>query len=103
MKPSEVRRYVAVLQAREGYPPVGLPLPKDQIPEPVELVSVVRESDYQELERRYDQAREALKPFVVIGETANALGHEPGSSCTWRVSYDDLTAARETLNEGRNP
>lgn len=52
---SEVRRYLTVLQDREGYPP-STPLPtKEDAGEPPQIVSVVRESDYEALERERDR------------------------------------------------
>ncbi len=40
---------------------------------------------------------EALAPFVKLAELADRYGHEPGSSCSWRIAYDDLARARAAL------
>lgn len=40
---------------------------------------------------------EALAPFAALAKRADAFRHEPGSSCTWRIDYDDLARARAVL------
>lgn len=51
-----------------------------------------------------DQAVEALRPFAAIAELADEKGHEPDSTCTWRLRASDLHNARRTLQiiEGSN-
>jgi hypothetical protein len=41
---------------------------------------------------------EALQPpFVRLAEKVKELRHEPGSTCEWRISYDDLVRAAEAV------
>jgi hypothetical protein len=64
---TEVRRYVVVLQAREGYPPTGSPLvDRESAPAPPEMVSVVKLDDYEDLERQMDARDERVLDLEAV-------------------------------------
>lgn len=44
---------------------------------------------------------EVLGPFALMAEVAEEHGHGPGSSCEWRMSYDDFAAARALVAKHR--
>ncbi len=51
------------------------------------------------LMRKVEVAADALRPFAACNETAQEYGHEPGSTCTWRISFDDTARALEVLQK----
>jgi hypothetical protein len=58
---TEVRRYVTVLQAREGYPPQDAPMADQmQSPAPPEIVSVVKTDDYEDLRQQMEARDERV-------------------------------------------
>lgn len=40
---------------------------------------------------------EVLLPFAAMADVADEYGHGPGSTCEWRMSYDDFARARALL------
>lgn len=53
------------------------------------------------LSKRVDELEAALRPFVSLADEADNFGHQPGSSCEWRIAYDDLAAAKQILAKGK--
>jgi hypothetical protein len=49
------------------------------------------------LQARVAALEEALRPFAALADEADGLGHKSGSSCPWRIAYDDLARARSVL------
>jgi hypothetical protein len=64
-----------------------------------QITRVTERAEY-EGESLLDRVRvleEALRPFADIAPMTDWLGHEPGSTCAWRLAYDDLNRARRAL------
>lgn len=41
---------------------------------------------------------EAVAPFLALLQDARECGHDSGSSCTWRIAFDDLEALEKALS-----
>lgn len=91
------RRYLAVVQAAEGYPAPGEPLeaaPPDG-PAPPILHSVVLADDYEELQRTAKGLRHALAGMVDLYRHPDTGGTDTGAKA--------FIAAKAALGEGGEP
>lgn len=46
---------------------------------------------------RVAELEAALRPFSDLADRADAFRHGPGSTCLWRLAYDDLARARAAI------
>jgi ribosomal protein S27AE len=64
-----------------------------------QITRVTERAEY-EGESLLDRVRvleEALEPFADLAATADKFGQEPGSTCPWRLEYNDIDRARRAL------
>ncbi|AZO29386.1 hypothetical protein [Mesorhizobium sp. M1B.F.Ca.ET.045.04.1.1] len=58
------------------------------------------EAEASDLRRKLEEARKALEPFAALSEELDALRHEDGSTCVWRLKASDIRRARALTSGG---